>query len=248
MLPGPGRYNPQIIACPCKRGTEYLERSLIRAEYEKWKYSPLYSKVSNMKPCTCEPANIRNIPGKGFTSVFKSATKRLIEKPKIDHKNATKNEAKNNDIPMIIDTQYIRLITQPRRELLSYRIHASEKPDELPDIKFNTTAKARPRQKIRTNKTVAFMSSCPRFEGDGGKATFVANKNLTKKSQSSISLKGLNVVRAASDEVMERLVKLPPRYQRIELEDSCCSDKLVNLFPHLPKPKILLKQINLNIM
>lgn len=247
ILPGPGRYNPGMIACPCKRGTEYLENSLRKSEYEKWKYSPLYSKTPNMKPCTCDPPNIRNIPGKGFVSVFKSTTKRLVDKPKIDHKNANKKDPKNADkFPMIFDSQYVRLISQPRRQILSHRIENKPPADEF-DVKFNTTAKIRPRQKLRTNKAVAFMSSCPRFEGDGGKATFLANKSTSKKSTSDIKLKKASEEMVVSKRGLESLVKLPQRYQRFVFEESGC-DKLGNLFPHFPKPKILLKQINFNVV
>lgn len=240
LLPGPGRYNPTIVACPCKRGTEYLENSLRGAEYQKWKYSPFYSKPHHKKQCTCDPPNIRNIPGKGFTSLFKS--KRLIENPKSDQKN--KKDPRNAErFPMILDSQYVRIISQPRRQSLSFRI--DQKPGEIPEIRFNTTAEILHRQKIRTNKAVAFMSSCPRFEGGGGKATFLANKSTTKKATSKISLKTVEVVRLASKDGTERLTKLPFRYQRIKLEESG-NDKLGNLFQNLPKPKILLKQANFN--
>lgn len=246
LLPGPGRYNPYIIACPCKRGTEYLENSYRGAEYQKWKYSPFYSKTRHMKQSSCDPPNMRNIIGKGFTSVFKSATKRLTEKPKSDRKDVLKKDPRNTDkFPMILDSQYVRLISQPRRQPLSLRI--DQKPEEISEITFNTTAKILPRQKIRINKAVAFMSSCPRFEGGGGKATFLANKNTSKRSKSNISLSKVDVVRLASTDGTERLSKIPPRYQRLEQEDSG-NDKLGNFFQHLPKPKILLKQLNFNIM
>ncbi|XP_037032469.1 uncharacterized protein LOC119071622 [Bradysia coprophila] len=239
-LPGPGRYNPYTIACPCKRGTEYLENSLRRSEIEKWKYSPLYAKAQNLKHCTCEAPNIRNIPGKGFTSVFKSATKRLLSTAKIDHKNLKKKESRTEDkFPMIFDAQYVHLVSQPRREALSIRKHL--KPKDEADVAFNTTATIRPRQKIRVNKAVAFMSSCPRFEGDGGKATFLANRNTAQKSTSTTTLTKVNVVRARAGK--GRLTELPLRYQCIHSEGNA-NDKLGNLFPHLPKPKILLKQID----
>lgn len=246
QLPGPGRYNPQIIACPCKRGTEYLENSLRGAEYKKWKFSPFYSKVHHTKQCTCDPPNIRNIAGKGFTSVFKSATRRLIDNPKSDQKNLNKRDSRNAEkFSMTLDSQYVRIIEQPRRQSLSFRI--DKKSGKVREINFNTTATILHRQKIRTNKGVAFMSSCPRFEGGGGKATFLANRNTTKRSTSSISLKPVDVVRIASKEGTERLTKLSLRYQRIELEESS-KDKLGNLFQHLPKPKILLKQVNFNLI
>lgn len=245
LLPGPGRYNPQLTACPCKRGTEYIEESLRASEQEKWKFSPLYVKVPHLKPCTCDPPNIRKIHGKGFSSVFKSNTKRLLDKPSTD---SHKKEAKKNleKFPMIFDSQYIRAITQPKRELLSYRI--VKKPVEETEIKFNTTATTMPRQKIRTNKAVAFMSSCPRFEGGGGKATFLANKNTSKKSTSNISLKKVSTTpRVASGQRdLESLIRLPQRYRNVGIEGSG-NDKLGNLFPHLPKPKILLKQVKFNV-
>lgn len=198
-----------------------------------------------MKPCTCEAPNIRNIAGKGFTSVFKSATKRLIDAPKSDDKNSSKKDPRNDDkFPVILDSQYVRIISHPRRQTLSLRI--DQKPEEIPEIKFNTTAKTMPRQRLRTNKAVAFMSSCPRFEGGGGKATFLANISTAKKSTSNISLAKVNVARLPSKEGIERLVKLPLRYQRFTLEGSG-NDKLGNLFQHLPKPKILLKQVNFDV-
>lgn len=201
-----------------------------------------------MKQSTCEAPNIRNIAGKGLTSVFKSTTKRLIEKPKSDNKLNNK-ESKNADkISMFLDSQYVRLILRPKRQTLSFRVaEKNEKPGEIPDVKFNTTATILPRQRVRTNKAVAFLSSCPRFEGDGGKATFLANKSTSKKTKSSISLKTVNVASHASKEGTERLARLPPRYQRSQLEDSR-NDKLGNLFQHLPQPKILLKQINFNFI
>lgn len=241
LLPGPGRYNPHIVACPCKRGTEYLEKSRRRSEIEKWKYSPLYAKAQNLKPCTCDSPNIRNIPGKGFTSVFRSATKRLLARPKTDKTTKKKDATNDEKFPMLFDSKYVRLISQPRRQELSFR--KSGKPKEETDVTFNTTANVLPRQKIRVNKTVAFLSSCPRFEGDGDKATFLANKSTAKKSTSNTSQKKINVVRVKEGE--GRLHELPLRYQCNQLEGSA-NDKLGNLFPHLPKPKILLQQIDFN--
>lgn len=243
LLPGPGRYDPQIIACPCKRGTEYSENCAKAVEYQQWKYSSFYTKTHRMKHCTCEAPNIRNIPGKGFTSIFRSATKRLIEKPKSTQKDSNKKDPRNNEkIPMMLDSQYVRLITHPKRHSLSFRI--DQKPQEITDIKFNTTAKIMPRQKNRTNKAVAFMSSCPRFEGDDAKRT-MQNASTTKKSRSITSLDKVNepVVSFASKEGTERLVKLPLRYELMKADKSG-NDKLGNLFQHLPKPKILLKQVN----
>lgn len=199
-----------------------------------------------MKPCTCEAPNIRNIAGKGYTSVFKSATKRLIETPKSDNKNLNRKDSRNDDkFPVILDSQYIRLISHPKRQTLSLRIRNQE-PEEIDEIKFNTTAKIMPRQKLRTNKAVAFTSSCPRFEGGGGKATFLANISTSKKSTSNISLKKVNVACLPSKEATDRLVKLPLRYQCNTLEGSV-NDKLGNLFLNLPKPKILLNQVNFDV-
>lgn len=198
-----------------------------------------------MKQSTYDAPNVRSIAGKGFSSVFKSATKRLLENPKCDKKDVNKKDPRNDEkFPMILDSQYVRLVTQPRRQPLSFRMN--RKPEEIAEIVFNTTATILPRQKIRTNKTVAFMSSCPRFEGDGGKETFLANQNTSKGSKSSISLKKVEIERPDSNEALERLSKLPLRYQRIELNGG--NDKLGNLFQHLPKPKILLKQLNFNVM
>lgn len=247
LLPGPARYNPHMIACPCKRGTEYSEKLATAVEYQKWRYSPLHVKSHRMKHCTCDPPNVRNIPGKGFTSIFKSATKRLIGRPTSAEKESIKKDPRNSEkFPMILDSQYVRLILQPKRQLLSFRIRTDKKPQEIPDVKFNTTAKTMPRQKNRTNKAVAFMSSCPRFEGDGGKATFLANQNTNKKSKSNISLTKVNVVSFYSKEGTERLTKLPPRYELMKAENSG-NDKLGNLFQNLPKPKILLKQVKFDL-
>lgn len=249
LQPGPGRYSPQIVACPCKRGTEYLEKSLRGTEHQKWRYSPFYPKIQNTKQCTCDPPNIRNIAGKGFTSVFKSATKRLIETPKSDQKSLNKKDSKADKFPMILDSQYVRIISQPRRQSLSFRM--DPKPCEIPEIKFNTTAKVAHRQKLRVNKAVAFMSSCARFEGGGGKATFLANKNTSKISASNISLKHVHVnvfnVRLPTKVNTERLATLPLRYQHTKVDGSG-NDKLGNLFQHLPKPKILLKQVSFNLI
>lgn len=242
LLPGPGRYNPLAVACPCKRGTEYSDKLAKAVEYQKWKYSPFYLKSHRLKHCTCDAPNVRNIPGKGFTSIFRSATKRLISRPTNAEKELMKKDTRNSEkFPMILDSQYVRLISQPRRQPLSFR--TDQKATEIQDVKFNTTAKIKPRQKIRTNKAVAFMSSCPRFEGGGGKATFLANQNTSKESKSNNSLTKVSVTRFYSKERTEHLTKLPPRYELMKEENSG-NDKLGNLFQYLPKPIILLKQVD----
>lgn len=245
LLPGPGRYDALPVACPCQRGTEYLEDSAKTAEYQKWKYSPYYSNPQRMKPCTCESPQIRNIPGKGLTSVFKSGTKRLLDKPKTA--DSSKKESRNDEkLPTMLDANYLRSISQPKRKTLSFR-SGDEVPPKQAVINFNTTAKVMPRQKLRANKAVAFMSSCPRFEGDGGKDTFLANRNILvseeseKPSNQNLS-KTMAINRfATSKDATERLVKLPQRYEYVK--EKILKDKLGNLFQHLPKAKILLNEM-----
>ena len=150
--PGPGRYYPQGIACPCACGTAYSQ--LITRKLQKSNAERRTKKKISIKKCD-EPL-IRQIAGFGHTSVFCSKTKRLLERSIGKVKNST-----SVNLQMEHTNQYIFRIMNPLR-----------KPLSLPIVDFNLERQKmryccleRPmkRFQLRQNKKIAFLSCSHRF-------------------------------------------------------------------------------------
>lgn len=160
LQPGPGRYNPDIIGCPCKRGCLY-DPDLIQ-ELEKEKRLRLRRKLFKYNINTeklCYSGNTRNIKGHGHTSIFNSKSKRLV-KTSISMGKITKAD---KHVSLYHDTKYIQMICNPRRDQISFSL-TDEITPQIKSLRFNTIERPKMRCKLRMNRKIAFMASQPRFK------------------------------------------------------------------------------------
>lgn len=161
LQPAPGRYNPDVIACPCKKGCSY-DPHLIH-ELEKEQRLRLRRKLFKYNINTeklCYSGKIRNIKGHGHTSIFNSKTNRLLVKSSISLGKTTKAD---KHVSLFHDTKYIQMICNPRRDQISFSL-TDEITPQTKSLRFNTIERPKMRCKLRMNRKIAFMASQPRFK------------------------------------------------------------------------------------
>lgn len=160
LQPGPGRYNPDIIGCPCKRGYFYDPDLILELEKEKHLRlrRKLFKNNINTEKLCCS-GKIRNIKGHGHTSIFNSKSKRLVKISNLMGK-ITKVD---KHVSLYHDTKYIQMICNPRRDQISFSL-TDEITPQIKSLRFNTIERPKMRCKLRMNRKIAFMASQPRFK------------------------------------------------------------------------------------
>lgn len=161
--PGPGRYSPDAVACPCPRGTSYSAERQRLLEALAARHTGRVPGQLAMRMCAAPL--VRNVRGHGHTWVFRSRRQRLLPLPGADngHKPTT-GQRGSVQLQLEHDAKYIRMITNPARteiSRLAFDLAALQlKPGRL---RFNTLDRPLKRSKLRNNKKVAFNSSTPRW-------------------------------------------------------------------------------------
>lgn len=233
--PGPGRYYPEEIACPCRSGYSYNSEKIV--EFEKAQRKNFYDGTKKhpatlIKPC--DPPKLRNIPYHGNTAIFKSNVTRLL--PKTDDVHSVIGVEKSRyERPMELDRNYINMVKKPNRNVISYP--TIDFTPQNRKIHFYSIERPIKRTKLRSNKRVSFMSGCPRFKH----LTAVTKEDFVKNISKNIpKLEPYKVKLPDNKRRMEVLQKLPKRFELlrnvIETKDK------FNSFEPLPPAKVLLDE------
>lgn len=232
LQPGPGRYSPDEIACPCRCGHTYDIEQHRKFEHQNRKQFYKRTKIRRIAYGNlCDPPKIRNIPYHGNTSVFKSKVIRLTA-PKIVTQSGT-TVRPNVERPMSLDKKYIEMVLQPKRNPISYpEIDFSPQPSKL---RFNSTERSMKRTKLRSNKRVAFMSGCSRFKH----LTAIAKEDFEKKISPNMPVIRPFKVRCDASRANE-LRKLPRRLEMLRRRKEVV-DKVLSFQP-IPSATILVDE------
>lgn len=239
MVPGPGRYSPELPACPCSAGTSFSAERERLLEIILRHHRPVPPRL-HMKPCSSP--QMRSILGNGHTYVFRSKVIRLLSIASAKRK-PRKGAARHNMLQMTHDAKYIKMILSPNRlpiSQLPFDLDALQlKPGK---IRFNTIERTTKRTKLRNNKRIAFLSGCPRWSVNAI-AQLIADKNAAMRPVH----KSPNVHRFApwrphlpAEPAAVRLRSLPARY-RDNMPEVDHSGKMKYTFEPLPPARILVQ-------
>lgn len=186
---------------------------------------------------------MRSIPGNGHTFVFRSNVVRLLTIDSSKRK-PRKTSGRHNMLQMEHDAKYLKMIGHPKRQPIS---RLSFDLDELQmkpaKIRFNAVERTSQRNKLRNNKRVAFMSSCPRWSVNAMAILLTdkrSRKHAERKSPNVRHYPRWRPTVPTHQATAERLLKLPTRYREL-MPKIDNSDKMRYTFEPLPPPRILVQ-------
>lgn len=225
---GPGRYNVRDIMCIC--GPRYLYDPDIfwkfqEAKMRRFRRQPFKTMAFSKY---CQAPHLRHIEGHGHTRLFRQKgggpPKIIAAKEKV------------TKMALYATAEYIKLITKPTREILSFwppgKTFRKSKV-----IKYDTLRKVVKKKQLKINKKVAFLSGCPRFKGDE-----VIPKVLPP-TESEIELKKTHKIFHENPpnfkNIKPKLYDLPDRFK----VSSITAKERQFVFSKLPPPKVLLTDV-----